>query len=124
MDDKEGIAVADVVLDPSRKRSPNDPPVCTGIGISDLTIGGAEGAKEVADSQASGKESYDSNPVRKAKALAISGKPRIFLLCASPDYCKGSNRFLPNHKQTGSYRTGSPVSRLPTTQKLCLHPAI
>jgi len=75
MDDKEGIAVADVVLDPSRKRSPHDPPVCTGVGISDLTIGGAAGAKEVADSQASGKESYDSNPIRKAKALAISGKP-------------------------------------------------
>lgn len=75
MDDKEGIAVADVVLDPSRKRSPDDPPVCTGAGIADLTIGGAAGAKEVADLQASGKESYDSNPIRKAKALAISGKP-------------------------------------------------
>jgi len=75
MDDKEGIAVADVLLDPARKRSPEDPPVCTGGGISDLTIGGAAGAKEVARSQASGKESYDSNPIRKAKALAISRKP-------------------------------------------------
>ena len=75
MDDKEGIAIADVVLDPARKRSPDDPPVCTGVGISELTIGGAAGAKEVARSQASGKESYDSNPTRKAKALAISGKP-------------------------------------------------
>lgn len=75
MDDKEGIAIADVVLDPSRKRSPDDPPVCTGVGISELTIGGVAGAKEVARSQASGKESYDSNPTRKAKALAISGKP-------------------------------------------------
>jgi len=72
MDDKEGVAVADVVLDPARKKSPDDPPVCTGGGISDLTIGGAAGAKEVARSQASGKESYDSNPARKAKALAIS----------------------------------------------------
>ena len=73
MDDQEGIAVADVVLDPARKKSPDDPPVCTGIGIADLTIGGEAGKKEVAQSQALGKESYDSNPVRKAKALAISG---------------------------------------------------
>ena len=73
MDDKEGIAVADVVLDPARKKSPDDPPVCTGVGIADLTIGGAAGKKEVAQSQALGKESYDANPARKAKALAISG---------------------------------------------------
>lgn len=72
MDDKEGIAVADVVLDPARKKSPDDPPVCTGVGIADLMIGGAAGAKEVAQSQALGKESYDSNPERKAKARAIS----------------------------------------------------
>ena len=72
LDDKEGVAVADVVLDPARKKSPSDPPVCTGIGIADLTIGGEAGKKEVVQSQALGKESYDSNPVRKAKALAIS----------------------------------------------------
>ena len=73
MDDKEGIGIADVNLDPSRKKSASDPPVCTGVGISDLTVGGAGGKEEVARAQASGKESYDSNPVRKAKALAISG---------------------------------------------------
>jgi hypothetical protein len=44
------------------------------MGIAELTIGGAAGREEVAKSQASGKESYDSNPVRKAKALAISGQ--------------------------------------------------
>lgn len=75
MENQEGVAVADVVLDPTRKKSPDDPPVCAGVGIADLTIGGAAGKKEVAQSQALGKESYDSNPARKAKALAISGGP-------------------------------------------------
>lgn len=75
MDDKEGIGVADVTLDPSRKKNASDAPVCTGVGIAELTIGGAAGREEVAKSQASGKESYQSNPIRKAKALAISGKP-------------------------------------------------
>ena len=72
MDNKEGIGIADVTLDPSRKKSASDPPVCTGVGIADLTVGGEAGKQEVMKSQASGKESYDSNPWRKAKALAIS----------------------------------------------------
>jgi len=73
MDNKEGIGIADVTLDPSRKKSASDPPVCTGAGIADLTIGGEAGKQEVMKAQASGKESYDSNPLRKTKALAISG---------------------------------------------------
>src|SRR5215469_11804260 len=73
MDGKEGVGIADVTLDPGRKKRATDPAVCTGIGIADLTIGGEAGKQEVAKSQLSGKESYDSNPSRKAKALAISG---------------------------------------------------
>src|SRR5215467_12565068 len=73
MDNKEGVGIADVALDPSRKKSASDPPVCTGVGIADLTIGGEAGKQEVMKAQASGKESYDSNPLRKTKALAISG---------------------------------------------------
>lgn len=45
MDDKEGLAVTEVKLDPARKRKPDDPPVGTGIGIADLTIGGKAGRK-------------------------------------------------------------------------------
>src|SRR5215467_9504499 len=74
MDDKEGIGIADVSLDPSRKKSISDPPICSGVGIADLTIGGQAGKQEVAKAQTSGKESYDSNPSRKAKARAISGR--------------------------------------------------
>ena len=73
MDDREGIGIADVTLDPSRKRIESEAPVCTGVGIADLTIGGAAGKEEVAKSQALGQDSYYSNPLRKAKALAISG---------------------------------------------------
>lgn len=73
MDNKEGIGIADVTLDPSRKRSSTDPAVCTGVGITDLTIGGEAGKQQVMKAQVSGKDSYDSNPLRKAKALAISG---------------------------------------------------
>ena len=73
MDNKEGIGIADVTLDRNRKKSTSAPPVCSGVGIADLTIGGEEGKQEVMKAQVSGKESYDSNPLRKAKALAISG---------------------------------------------------
>lgn len=73
MDDQEGMAVADVHLDPARKKSPDDAPVCTGVGIAELTIGGAAGKQEVAKSQDLGKQSYESNPARKAKARSISG---------------------------------------------------
>jgi N-carbamoylputrescine amidase len=74
MDDKEGIGIADVTLDPNRQKTAGDAPVCTGVGVAELTIGGAAGREEVAKSQASGKESYHANPIRRAKALAISGK--------------------------------------------------
>jgi N-carbamoylputrescine amidase len=71
MDDKEGIGIADVTMDPNRKTGTGT--VCTGIGIAELTIGGRAGAGEVAESQNQGHESYENNPFRKAKALAISG---------------------------------------------------
>ena len=71
MDDKEGIGIADVSLDPGRKTSKSE--VCTGIGIAALTVGGSAGAAEVAKAEAEARKSYENNPVRKAKALAISG---------------------------------------------------
>jgi N-carbamoylputrescine amidase len=71
MDNKEGIGIADVTLDPRRKTKAAS--VCTGGGIAELTIGGAAGAVEVAKSQTSGEKSYEANPLRKAKALAVSG---------------------------------------------------
>ena len=71
MDAKEGIGIADVTMDPRHKTSKSS--VCTGIGIAELAVGGAKGAAEVAKSQVSGQKSYESNPIRKAKALAISG---------------------------------------------------
>jgi N-carbamoylputrescine amidase len=70
MDDKEGIGIADVTMDPSRKSGSSS--VCTGVGIAELAVGGAAGVAEVAKSQASGQKSYETNPFRKAKALAIS----------------------------------------------------
>ena len=73
MGNKEGIGIADVIVDPRRKKNASDPAVCTGVGIADLTIGGEAGKQEVMKAQVSGKESYEINPLRKAKALAISG---------------------------------------------------
>jgi len=73
MDDKEGIGIANITIDPGRKTHTDE--VCTGIGIAELAIGGPEGAAAVADEYARAKKSYDSNPVRKAKALSISEKP-------------------------------------------------
>src|SRR5215510_13794583 len=71
MDDKEGIGVATITLDAGRKT--HVPQVCTGIGIADLTVGGAQSAKSVADEYDRGRQSYERSLVRKMKARAISG---------------------------------------------------
>jgi hypothetical protein len=73
MDDKEGIGIANITLDPARMTHADQ--ICTGVGIAELAVGGAAGAASVADEYARAKKSYDSNPVRKAKALSIADKP-------------------------------------------------
>ena len=73
MDDKEGIGIANINLDPHRKTRADQ--VCTGVGIAELTVGGPEGAAAVADEYGRAHKSYESNPVRKTKALSISAKP-------------------------------------------------
>src|SRR5499426_1485814 len=72
MDDTPGIGVATIKLDAGRKT--DAPTVCTGIGIAELAVGGAQGAASVATEYERARNSYDSNPLRKAKALSISGK--------------------------------------------------
>src|SRR5499426_10381 len=74
MDDKEGIGIAEITLDPSRKTRADQ--VCTGEGIAELAVGGSAWAAAVADAYARAQKSYDLNPLRKAKALSISGKQR------------------------------------------------
>src|SRR5262249_49576050 len=71
MDDKEGIGIETITLDGARKTRAAQ--VCTGIGIAELAVGGAEGAKAVADEYARARQSYESNVIRKMKARAISG---------------------------------------------------
>jgi len=71
MDDKEGIGIATISLD--RRRKTSAPSICTGIGIAELAVGGAQGAASVAAEYERARKSYESNPVRKTKALAISG---------------------------------------------------
>jgi len=73
MDDNEGIGIANITLDPARKTGADQ--VCAGVGIAELAVGGPAGAAAVADEYARARKSYDSNPIRKAKALSISGKP-------------------------------------------------
>jgi len=72
MDDKEGVGVANVALDEGRKTHALH--VCSGVGIAELAVGGSAGAALVADDYARAQKSYESNPFRKAKALAISGR--------------------------------------------------
>ena len=74
MNDQEGIAVADLTLDPRRKTTATQ--VCTGIGIAELAVGGQAGAASVADEFTRAQRSYETNAFRKLKALAISkGQP-------------------------------------------------
>jgi len=76
MDDMEGIGIADIRLEPGRKTTATQ--VCTGIGIAELAVGGSAGSFSGGRVRARTK-SYESNPLRKAKALAVSasqpGKP-------------------------------------------------
>src|SRR5262245_48135366 len=72
MDDKEGIGIATISLNPRRKTAA--PSICTGIGIAELAVGGAQGAASVATEYERARKSYESNPIRKAKALAISDR--------------------------------------------------
>ena len=72
MDDKEGIGIADITLDPSRKTRADQ--VCAGVGIAELAVGGSAGAAAVAEEYARAQKSYDSNPLCKAKVFSISGK--------------------------------------------------
>jgi N-carbamoylputrescine amidase len=71
MDDKEGVGVATVALNAARKTG--DSTVCTGVGIAELAVGGADGAAAVAVEYERARKAYDANAARKAKALAISG---------------------------------------------------
>ena len=71
MDDREGVGIAEVHLDPRRKTAAGR--VCTGVGIADLTIGGPTGAAAVADEYERARKAYEGNAVRKAKARAVSG---------------------------------------------------
>src|SRR5262252_7043900 len=71
MDGTEGIGVATITLDPGRKTHASR--ICTGVGISELTIGGPAGAAAVEEEYARAQKAYEGNPVRKAKALTMSG---------------------------------------------------
>ena len=71
MDDREGVGIATITLDGGRKTHATE--VCTGIGIAELAVGGAQGAKSVADEYARARQSYENNFIRKLKARAISG---------------------------------------------------
>jgi N-carbamoylputrescine amidase len=70
LDDKEGIGIANITLNQERKTQALR--VCTGVGIAELSVGGSEGAASVADEYGRAQKSYESNPVRKAKALSMS----------------------------------------------------
>src|SRR5262245_58708068 len=65
MDDQEGIAIANITLDVSRKTHADQ--VCTGVGIAELAVGGPEGAAAVAELFSRASKSYESNATRKAK---------------------------------------------------------
>src|SRR5262249_18518735 len=65
MNDKEGIGVATITLDPARKTP--QATACTGVGIAELAVGGAEGVAAVADEYERARKAYDSNPLRKMK---------------------------------------------------------
>src|SRR5262249_17319874 len=67
MGNQEGIGVVTISLNPTRKI--DTPGVCTGIGIAELAVGGAEGAAAVGREYERARQSYESNPIRKTKAL-------------------------------------------------------
>ncbi len=73
MDDKEGIGIADVALDPRRKTGASQ--VCTGIGIAELSIGGSEGAAAVAEEYSRGTEILRDQPSPQGEGACDIRKP-------------------------------------------------
>jgi N-carbamoylputrescine amidase len=71
MDDKEGIGIGTITLDAARKTHATR--VCTGVGIAELAVGGAQGAKSVAEEYERARKSYENSLIRKLKARVISG---------------------------------------------------
>ena len=68
--DSEAMGLADITLDPTRKI--NMGPVCSGVGIAELSIGGPAGVASVMRAQELGRGFYNSSELRRAKARAIS----------------------------------------------------
>src|SRR5262249_10637682 len=62
MDGQEGIGIATISLDPRRKT--NAASVCSGVGIAELAVGGAQGAAAVEAEYERARKSYDGNPFR------------------------------------------------------------
>jgi hypothetical protein len=76
MDDKEGIGIANIIIDPSRKTHADE--ICTGVGIAELAVGGSAGVTAVADEYARAQKSYDSNPVPRRRLFRSPPSPEFF----------------------------------------------
>jgi hypothetical protein len=50
--------------------------VCTDVGIEELAVAGAEGAKSVADEYARAHQAYENSLIWKVKAQAISSQSK------------------------------------------------
>ena len=85
VDDKEGVAVEDVMLDPVRKKSPDDPLVCTGIGIADRTIGGEAG--KIGQENSLGQTSVRLPGRYRAWLLGQRGAIAAPIICELPGNC-------------------------------------
>jgi len=83
MDDKEGIGFADVTLDPSGKKTASDAPVCTGVGIAELTIGGRRAERKSRSPRLLAKSLTTPILYAKRRRLRFQGSPEFFR-CAPP----------------------------------------
>jgi hypothetical protein len=76
MDDKEGIGIADITLDPRRKTTASK--VCTGIGIAERAVGGSAGAAAVADECSRAQTSM--RPTPSARQRRVPTEPPVFVM--------------------------------------------
>lgn len=98
MDDKEGIGIADITLDPRRKTSATQ--VCTGIGIAELSVGGSVGAASVAASiPARGNLTRPTRPARQRRLRFPEAGPAPRGDRDSSDIINGSMHFYATKRE-------------------------
>ena len=80
MDDKEGIGIASITLDPGKKTRADQ--VCTGVGIAELAVADRRELQQWPTSMPERTSPAKAIPPARRRRFRSQGSPEIFSLCA------------------------------------------